>query len=156
VFYGYVQELRVSDCARVDLFPETLVVSLNFWQRRPVFGAIGRERCSYRVDPEGEEPVEVRMERRHAAYGLAQQISFEGFQVPQVKNNAVAVWDRPFVERIAAHDAEQTIRFSARFRKSLQKFAGGGNGVLGGLHDVPPAYCTSFAKVAHGLGCNVE
>ena len=79
------------------------------------------------------------MKRRHPAYRFAQQISFEGFQMPQVKHNTVAVRNGSFVESLAAHDAEQTVGFSARFRKSLQKSAGGGNGVVGGLHDVPPA-----------------
>ncbi len=62
VLDGDVQKLGVGDRARVDLVAEALVVVADFFERRPVFGAIGRERSSHGIDAEGEEAVELRME----------------------------------------------------------------------------------------------
>ncbi len=60
VLDSHVQKLRVRDRARVNLVAEALVVIADFFERRPVFGKITGERCSHRIDAEGEEPVELR------------------------------------------------------------------------------------------------
>jgi len=54
------------------------------------------------------------MKTRQAKGAFAQKIPIEGLDVAQIKNNAMALRDRPLVERFLAENCKQFIRGGSR------------------------------------------
>ena len=82
------------------------IVVLDLGRTGPVRGLVAGELAGRRVDAESEEPVELRMERRNVERITRDQVPVEGFDVPQVKDDAMAFGDRPFVEGVRMDELE--------------------------------------------------
>src|SRR5215471_8662365 len=103
-----------------------LHVIADFHDGWPLFGLVGGEFASDRIDPEGEDLVETRRERLQRKQMLAKEIPVESLQVAQVENDPVTFRDRALVQRILTNNLKQAIRVRARIQQAsteLRDFA---------------------------------
>ena len=81
----------------IQLALELVVVAIYFFARRPVGWLVGRQAAAYRIDSKGKKLIEGRVKRLQPKGGLCQQILIEGFDVANIKNNAMPLGNRAVV-----------------------------------------------------------
>src|ERR1035437_2029667 len=76
---------------------------------RPVRRLVGRQSAPYRVDAECKQPVKFAMKTLQPQDVLVQQVPVKRFEMPNVKNDAVTLWNGPFVHRVSPHNVEERV-----------------------------------------------
>src|SRR5215469_11086783 len=94
-FFGALE--RIFD-GMIEFFAHALVVTLNFLPRGPIFRSVGWQAAANGVDSERKKLIEGSMEGPQAKSALRKKVPVKGFDVAQVKNEAVALGDGPVVE----------------------------------------------------------
>jgi hypothetical protein len=61
--------------------------------------------------------------------------------VPNIKNDTVAFWDRPLVDRVCLHDFEKIIASPASIGNTLQQSTTNRGIILSGEHSGLLVYC---------------
>src|SRR5271167_3983830 len=82
----------------IERLSDPVVVTTNVGYGRPVRWSIRRQPAIDRIDPESEQPVELRIESLHIAHVWPQQIPIESLQVSEIKDDAVPLRNRPFIK----------------------------------------------------------
>src|SRR6266446_6684490 len=114
----------------VDQVAESLHVVADFVKRWPITGLIGGKATVHRIDSKREKLVERRCARFHGKQLGAKNVPVEGFQMANVKNDAIAFGDRPFVERIFANNLEEAVGVGSRFHNGVAKLVDRGEFAL--------------------------
>jgi hypothetical protein len=115
VLDGHAQELLRNVVQQlVDGFAGALLVVRHVGQGRPIGGLVAGQLARWGVDAEGEQAVELRVERRDVQRVARHQVPVEGIHVPQVKDDAMAFPDGARIERAGPDHAEQGVRLPAR------------------------------------------
>jgi hypothetical protein len=81
----------------IDRFAQSRVVTLYLLDPGPIFRLVIRQAPVDWVNAEGEELIEIRIERRKSQRSK-QKVPIESFEMAQVKNDTVALGDRAVVE----------------------------------------------------------
>jgi hypothetical protein len=87
----------------------------------PIGWLIIRQASAHRIYTERKQAIQFRLKRRKIENPLAQQIPVEGFQMSNVKNDAVPLRNGPVVKGLRPDDVEQLIAAHARIIQSLEK-----------------------------------
>jgi len=74
--------------------------------RRPIARLIRRQSATNRIDSKCKKLIERRVKAAQAKGPLAQKVPVKGFDVAEIKNNAMPFGNGPFVERFVAQDFE--------------------------------------------------
>src|ERR1700737_103970 len=74
------------------------------------------------------------METGPSQNSLAQQVPLERLQVPDVKDDAVPLWNRSLVEKLRLNVIEQPVRLGARLVETCEQFMRDLKSVLRGEH----------------------
>src|SRR5579863_1894366 len=133
--------IKLKESSR-KLFVETYAGShyilAHIIEVRPIRRHVGGQAPLDRVDAEGKKPIMLRMYALHAKHAISYQVPVERFEMSDIKNDAVALGNRPLVEGLAADDAEERITLSASMDETVREIlAGFGAGLRGkhaGLH----------------------
>ena len=83
----------------VDDFACALLVALHLGEAGPVGGLVVRQFAGRRIDAEGEQAIELLVERRDVQRVTRDQIPVEGVDVPQVEDDAMAFADGALIKR---------------------------------------------------------
>ena len=95
----------------IESFPHAAIVAANFFRRRPVGRLVRRQVSSYGIDTEGKQPIDCGVKRLALA---AQQIPLKSLQVPEVKNDAMALGNRAIIQSRGLDHRKQAIRLHPR------------------------------------------
>jgi hypothetical protein len=126
----------------IQLAFELVVVAIYFSSRRPIGWLVGRQATAYRIDSKGKKLIEGRVKRLQPKAALRQQIPIEGFDVTNIKNNAMPLGNRAVVQSIFANDAEYIVRTFARIYKASVKVLADADSASRGSHAyAPPIGC---------------
>src|SRR5215813_11421015 len=109
VFDGGPEDLivRCTIQALVHCVSDSSVVRMDFRFSRPIRRLVIGQASVHGVDSKSEEPVELRMEGFHPEPAHTDEIPVERFNMPEVKHNAMALSDGPFVKGIRPDDLKQ-------------------------------------------------
>ncbi|MFZ0956316.1 MAG: hypothetical protein WAN60_08230, partial [Candidatus Sulfotelmatobacter sp.] len=125
-----------SEISSRQLFVESRARSVHIFvytiESRPISGKVGRQASIDGVDAEGEEPVQLRLHTLQAKDAIPKQIPIERFEVPDIKNDTVALRNRPLVEEVATNNLEERVTFAASVEETVRKFTAGFGDSLGG------------------------
>ena len=105
----------------IEFFTDARVVARYFLARRPVFGLVFRQAATDRIDAEGKESIEGRMEGPQPEGALREQVPVEGFDMAQVKNNAMPLWNGPVVQCLFLDQLEKFVGSRAGFQQAGMK-----------------------------------
>src|SRR6202142_1217404 len=86
------------------------------------------------IDAKGKQPVEIGMETLQMKQDVMKQIPIERLQVPNIKNNPMAFWNRPIIEGRDAEQAEEFVASLACIGHALHEPGCGSGFILGGKH----------------------
>src|SRR6266481_8479934 len=86
----------------VDQVAESLHVVADFGERGPIAGRVGGKATVHRIDSKREKLVERGCARFQGKQVGAKKVPVKGLEMANVKNNAMAFGDRPFIKRIFA------------------------------------------------------
>src|SRR5258708_40112838 len=119
MFDSHIQQLRRrefgSACARplpklcksrIELVAHLLNVMPNYCKRGPIGRLVCRQPAAHGIDSEGEQPIKIPSRVWERQQPSAQQVSIEGLQVANIKDNPVPVWDRTLIKRIGTDDVK--------------------------------------------------
>ena len=95
--------------AFVDGQPHAVDVVVNFMERRPVGWFVVRKLATYGINAKREKPIEFLIERRDAKCVAQDQVCVEGFEVTEVKKNAMPLRNRPVINCLRANQAKKLI-----------------------------------------------
>jgi hypothetical protein len=101
-------------------------------KRRPIGGNIGGQSSADRIDAEGKEPVQLGLHTLQTEDTIPEQIPIERFEVSDIKDNAVALRDRPLVEEIIADHIKELVALAASPEETVREFAASLGDGLGG------------------------
>jgi hypothetical protein len=93
----------------VQLALQSVIVAIDFVTIGPIRWLIGWQASANRVNAKRKKLIERRMKRLQPKSPLPQQVPIESFHVPDVKNNPMALGDRPIVNRIFANDSKNFV-----------------------------------------------
>ena len=116
---GGLRNQAVQGLAHADL------ITIHLLPRRPVGGNILGQTAFIGIDSEREEAVEFGVETRRRERPLPDQIPVESLQVAEVKNQAMAFRNRPFVEGIGTDQIEQFVGALSRALQFNHKIGSG-------------------------------
>jgi hypothetical protein len=102
----------------VNQVAESLDVVAYFGERGPIAGLIGGQAAADGVNAKGEELVERRRARFQGKQVGAKKIPVKGLEMTDVKDDAMAFGDGPFVEGILANSPKEAVRIDASFQNS--------------------------------------
>src|ERR1700723_1059791 len=102
------------------MFTRGPIVFFNASDRRPVFGLVRRQPAVNRIDPEREQFIKGFVVRCKTQW-LAQQIKVESLEVSEIENQAVALRNRPVVERIGWKSKKQGVGSRTSFGQPGEK-----------------------------------
>ena len=111
-------------------------IVVHGFNRRPVRRLIRGQSSAHRIDAEGEQPVKFRVKTFQAESALVQQIPVKGFKVPNVKNDAVAFGDGPFVPSCSTNDLKEGVTSLASVEQTLELLRDGN--ITGSEHSGTP------------------
>src|SRR6267378_5443878 len=114
----------------VDQVAENLHVVADFVKRWPITGLIGGQATVHRIDSKREKLVERGCARFQGKQVGAKKVPVKGLEMANVKNNAMAFGDRPFIKRILANDLEEAVGVGARFHNGVAKLVDRGEFAL--------------------------
>ena len=98
----------------VQPFPRAPDIGTHFVDVRPVGRAILGGLARRGIDARLEQAIEVGMERRRVERAARDLVPVEGVEVAEVEDQAMAVGDRAFVERLVGDEGEQRVGVVAR------------------------------------------
>src|SRR5579872_1011557 len=102
--------LGLLGCALQQFFIECSAdiphVVANGVERGPIRGLIRWKAATDRVDAEGEEPIEFRVETLKSESSFVEQVPIKGFEVPDVEDDAMTLRNGAIVDRGCLHDVE--------------------------------------------------
>jgi hypothetical protein len=87
-------------------------VAPHFFQRRPVFRLIIRQTSLHGIDAEGEESIEIGVERSKSEW-LKEKVPVECLQMTQIENNTVALGNGTVVEGFGPDNFKEFITVGA-------------------------------------------
>ena len=70
---------------------------------------VGGKLAGRRIDAEGEQAVEFRLEGAQVECIPADQVPIEGFQMAEIKDDAMAFRDGALIERVGTDEPEQFV-----------------------------------------------
>jgi hypothetical protein len=94
-------------------------IVVHIAQGRPIRGYVGRQASIDRVNAKGEEPVQFGLRTVQSEDAIPEQIPIERFEVPDIKDDAVALWNRPLVEEVATNDVEKRVTLTASMEQAV-------------------------------------
>src|SRR6202041_1688003 len=116
----------------IDAQPPSVHIWVHTIKRRQIGGNIGGQPAADRIDAEGKEPVQLGLHTLQTEDTIPEQIPIERFEVSDIKDNAVALWDRPLVEEIIADHMKERVALAASMEETVREFAAGLGDGLGG------------------------
>src|SRR5579884_2312032 len=111
-----LRERTIRFCERFALDPSVqflahaIIIFANFLKRRPIGRLVVGQAAVNRIDAEGEQLVELRMERLCPEGISTEEIPIKGFKVPDIENNAMALRDWAVVKRLAQRNCKDSVR----------------------------------------------
>ena len=125
VFDGGPEDLIVRSPiqALVHCVSDSAVVRMDFRFSRPIRGLVIGQVSVDGIDSEREEPVELRMERFHPKPARTDEIPVERLNMPEVKHNAMALNDGPFVKRMGPDHLKQLVCAESRLFEVRQQIS---------------------------------
>src|SRR5215472_1430203 len=97
----------------VEFFADAFLVALDFRAGRPILGCVCGQAAADGVDTEGKKLIEGGMKGPQTEGAPRKQVPVKGFDVADVKYDAMPLGDGPVVQCFFANDAEQFIGPSA-------------------------------------------
>ena len=70
-----------GDKALIDGVADPPIIAMNLFFLRPIRSPVVRQIATRRVDAEGKQPVEVRVERCHSESAITDKVPIERFHV---------------------------------------------------------------------------
>src|SRR5881628_429572 len=125
VFDGGPEDLIVRGPiqALVHCVSDSAVVRMDFRFCRPILRlVIGQVSVDW-IDSEREEPVELRPAAPTSKLARTDEIPFERLKMPEVKHNAMALNDGPFVKRLGPDHLKQFVRAESRLFEVRQQIS---------------------------------
>src|SRR5580704_2252557 len=83
-------------------------------RRRPVTGNVIGQTAADWIDAKSEEAIEVGIKTFEPESAAVKQVPVEGFQMPQIKNDAMTLRDGPVIKGIDTYQAKKRIALPAR------------------------------------------
>src|SRR5208283_555597 len=118
----------------VQLREDSARVVVHKLKRWPVRGLVGGHSATNRVNAEGKQPIKFRMKTLQPEDVFVEQIPVKRLQVPQIKDEAVTLRNRPLVHRVRADQVEESFTPPTGREKSLQQWMADGDIPLSGGH----------------------
>src|SRR5215470_20016506 len=106
--------------ALVEALADAAAVVFDARDGRPIAGDVGRQATVNGIDAERKKLVESRF-RGFEAERFAKEIPVEGFQVPEIKDQAVPLRDRAEVEGVRREKLEKGVGATAGLSEALEK-----------------------------------
>src|SRR4051794_39076925 len=94
----------------IQLALQSLGISIYFFVFWPVRWLVGRQASANRIDSKSKKLIECGVKGLQAKRALRQQIPVESFNVPNIKNDAMAFGNRPIIQRVFPYDTEHVVR----------------------------------------------
>ena len=94
---AFLRPLQSALDGTVEFFTDALVVTFHFGSRGPICRRVRRQSVADGVDPKGKELIESGVEGTETESALRKQVPVKGFDVADIKNDAVPLRDRPVV-----------------------------------------------------------
>jgi hypothetical protein len=98
----------------IQLALQSLGISIYFFAFRPVRRLVGRQASANGIDSKSKKLIKCGVKGLQAKRSLRQQIPVESFNVPNIKNDAMALGNRPIIQRVFPYDTEHVVRSFAR------------------------------------------
>jgi len=123
----------------VEFFADAFLVALDFRASRPILGCVCGQTAADGVDTEGKKLIEGGMKGPQTEGAPRKQVPVKGFEVADIKYDAMPLGDRPVVQCFFANDSEQFIGPSAGIHEACMEIVTNARGRCGECsHGVDP------------------
>src|SRR5271155_1394465 len=108
---------NISEISSRQLFVQraagSVHIVVHIAQGRPIRRNVGRQTSAHGIDAESKEPVKLGLHTLQTEDTIPEQIPVERFEVSDIKDNPVALRDRPLVEEFAANNIKERVASAA-------------------------------------------
>jgi hypothetical protein len=129
--FGITSEISARELF-VESRPGSVHITVHMIERRPISGNVSGQASVDRIDAEGEQPIQFGLRTLQSEDAIPEQIPVERFEVSDIKNDAVALRDRPLVEEVVTNNAEERVALAASLEQAVRELTAGFGAGLGG------------------------
>src|SRR5581483_3602984 len=101
---------------------------------RPISGLVGGQATPDGINAESEQPVKLRINWVGAQQPIAEKVPVKGFEMTEIKDDAMSFRNRALIQEVGAHDIEKFIGAEASIRQAIEEFVADGDLLLRSRH----------------------